>query len=65
MKLIVRPSQLSGEIEIPSSKSHMIRALCIAALAKGRSTIINPLDSADTQACLNACPAPGGYHYPG
>jgi 3-phosphoshikimate 1-carboxyvinyltransferase len=29
--------------------------LCIASLAKGKSTIINPLDSADTQACINAC----------
>ncbi len=43
-----------GEITIPSSKSHTIRALLIAAMAKGESTIINPLDSADTQSCLNA-----------
>ncbi len=45
---------LSGEITVPSSKSHTIRALLIAAMAKGESTIINPLDSADTQSCLNA-----------
>ncbi|MCD6397104.1 MAG: 3-phosphoshikimate 1-carboxyvinyltransferase [Spirochaetaceae bacterium] len=45
---------LSGEITVPASKSHTIRALLIAAMAKGESTIINPLDSADTQSCLNA-----------
>ncbi len=55
MKQTINPvNSLMGEITIPSSKSHTIRALLIAAVAKGESTIINPLDSADTQSCLNA-----------
>ena len=47
MDLIVRPSSLAGAVTIPSSKSHTIRAVIIAALADGASTILNPLDSAD------------------
>jgi len=55
MKQTINPvKSLSGEITIPSSKSHTIRALLVAALAKGESTIINPLDSADTQSCVDA-----------
>jgi 3-phosphoshikimate 1-carboxyvinyltransferase len=55
MKQTIKPvSTLSGEITIPSSKSHTIRALLIAAIAKGESTIINPLDSADTRSCIDA-----------
>ncbi|MEJ2746177.1 MAG: 3-phosphoshikimate 1-carboxyvinyltransferase, partial [bacterium] len=52
MKLIVKQSSLSGEAEIPSSKSHTIRAVVIASLATGRSRIIKPLDSADTRSAL-------------
>ena len=55
MKKTINPvNSLSGEITIPSSKSHTIRALLIAAMAKGESTIINPLDSADTRSCVDA-----------
>jgi 3-phosphoshikimate 1-carboxyvinyltransferase len=55
MKQTIHPvKSLSGEITIPSSKSHTIRALLIAAMAKGESTIINPLDSADTRSCIEA-----------
>jgi len=55
MKQTINPvNSLSGTITIPSSKSHTIRALLIAAMAKGESTIINPLDSADTRSCLEA-----------
>ena len=55
MKHTILPvKSLSGEITIPSSKSHTIRALLIAAMAKGESTIINPLESADTQSCIEA-----------
>jgi len=53
MKLIVHPSTLRGEVEIPGSKSHTIRAVVIASLAAGRSRIINPLDSADTRSTLD------------
>lgn len=47
MNLLVHPSSLSGAVTIPASKSHTIRAVVIAALAEGSSTILNPLDSAD------------------
>ncbi len=54
MNLVVNKSQLSGSVTIPSSKSHTIRAVAIASLATGQSSIKNPLDSSDTQAAI-AC----------
>ena len=59
MKLIVEPSSLTGEVLIPASKSHTMRALVIAALADGVSEITNPLDSLDTRACVAGCRALG------
>jgi len=56
---VLKTEQLSGEITIPSSKSHTIRAVIIAALAEGRSTLINPLFSEDTKAAINACESLG------
>jgi len=49
----------SARITIPSSKSHTIRALLIAAMADGRSRLLNPLDSADARSCIDACRAFG------
>jgi 3-phosphoshikimate 1-carboxyvinyltransferase len=54
MKLIVRKSRLKGTVTIPASKSHTIRAVAIASLAEGESTIRKPLVSGDTQAAV-AC----------
>lgn len=45
---------LEGTILIPASKSHTIRALLIAAMAEGQSTIINPLESKDARSCIDA-----------
>jgi 3-phosphoshikimate 1-carboxyvinyltransferase len=59
MRFIVEPSQLKGKVEIPPSKSHMIRALVIATLAEGVSEILKPLRSFDTEACADACTALG------
>jgi 3-phosphoshikimate 1-carboxyvinyltransferase len=59
MELVVEQSSLDGEVDIPASKSHTIRAVIIASLARGRSRIINPLDSADTRSALRACRAFG------
>ncbi len=60
MKLVVEKTEkLEGEITIPGSKSHMIRAVVIASLAKGTSKISNPLSSDDTMAAVNACKALG------
>ncbi len=60
MELIIeKTDKLQGEIIVPSSKSHTIRAVITASLAKGRSKIINPLISDDTKAAINACKALG------
>jgi len=48
MQLKVGKSRLKGSVSIPASKSHTIRAVAVASLAKGRSRIINPLISSDT-----------------
>ena len=59
MDLHVSGSQLRGRAAMPASKSHTIRAAAIAALAEGRSTLIRPLASADTEAALRAVRALG------
>ena len=41
-------------VHIPGSKSHSIRALLIAAFARGKSEIHNILFSSDTRAVMNA-----------
>ena len=51
MKVTVCKSSLSGNISVPGSKSHTIRACIFAAMAEGVSHIRNPLPSAD---CLSA-----------
>ena len=54
MELIVEKSRLKGTVAIPGSKSHTIRAVAIASLARGVSLLRDPLDSSDTQAAV-AC----------
>ena len=54
MKLTAKKSNLKGEILIPASKSHTIRAVAIATMAHGRSYLQNPLTSADARAALTA-----------
>jgi len=44
---------------VPPSKSHTIRAVAIASLAKGESTIHNPLVSSDTEAAVKSYRALG------
>ncbi len=56
MKLIVQPTQkLRGEVTPPSSKSHSVRALIIATLAKGTSRLHNVLDAEDGRAAIEVC----------
>lgn len=50
----IKPGKLHGEIAIPSSKSHTIRSLLFALMAKGKSSIRFPLPSPDTFAMLDA-----------
>ena len=59
MKLIAQKSRLKGAVAIPASKSHTIRAIAIASLASGQSTIRNPLISSDTQAAVDCYRALG------
>jgi 3-phosphoshikimate 1-carboxyvinyltransferase len=47
-------SSLAGEILVPPSKSHTIRALLIAALCEGESVIEQPLLSGDGESALSA-----------
>ncbi|HPD15772.1 MAG TPA: 3-phosphoshikimate 1-carboxyvinyltransferase [Planctomycetota bacterium] len=55
MRLVVERSALGGSVRIPGSKSHTIRAVVIASLAEGTSTIRQPLESLDTLACVRVC----------
>ena len=59
MNLTSSKAQLAGPATMPPSKSHTIRALAFATLAQGNSEILNPLDSADTRAGVQACRALG------
>jgi len=55
MSLILHPSQLSGKIDVPSSKSHTLRAILLATLATGITTIHGYLASGDTERMIDAC----------
>lgn len=59
MKISSSKSILKGEISVPGSKSHTIRAVAIAAMADGTSKIIAPLISEDTVSALGAASAFG------
>src|SRR5665213_2844746 len=60
MHLIVKKTlSLRGKIFPPGSKSQSIRGLLFALLAKGESTLLNVLDSDDTQAAMRVCTALG------
>ncbi|MEA4847514.1 MAG: 3-phosphoshikimate 1-carboxyvinyltransferase, partial [Clostridiaceae bacterium] len=47
-------NRIKGEIIVPGSKSHTIRAILLAAMADGKSVIHNPLTSDDCLSALNA-----------
>lgn len=52
--MTVHPAAARGSVTVPSSKSHTIRALLIAACADGPSSIGNVLESADAGSCIAA-----------
>jgi 3-phosphoshikimate 1-carboxyvinyltransferase len=54
LKFVSKRSSLGGEILIPASKSHTIRAVAIAAMANGKSVLRNPLESADARSAFRA-----------
>ncbi len=53
MKASIYKSEITGKVIAPPSKSYTIRGLMCAALAKGKSEVIHPLNSDDTNACLS------------
>ena len=55
MHYLVRKGSVKGEIAIPPSKSHTLRAVLFASLAKGKSAIHRYLPSPDTFAMIEAC----------
>jgi 3-phosphoshikimate 1-carboxyvinyltransferase len=55
----VSASVLSGELTIPTSKSHTLRAILFASLATGESHIHHYLASPDAVAMIDACRALG------
>jgi 3-phosphoshikimate 1-carboxyvinyltransferase len=61
MKLRSVKSNLAGEILIPASKSHTIRAVSIAAMADGTSVLRNPLMSSDALSSLAGAREMGAY----
>ena len=55
MSCKIEKTQLSGKIVCPSNKSYTHRAIMLASLGKGQSTIKNALYSSDTEATIDAC----------
>ncbi len=53
--LVQKTARLSGLATPPSSKSHSIRALILALLAKGESLLTNPLDCSDMTDAMRIC----------
>lgn len=51
----IKPSRLSGNLSVPSSKSQTLRAIIFASLAEGKSVIRHYLHSPDTVAMIEAC----------
>ena len=59
MEVTSKKSVLNGEITVPASKSHTIRAVIIGALANGKSVLHEPLNSLDTKSAVAAVRAFG------
>lgn len=53
-KLLINPSTLCGNITVPPSKSHTLRAIVFGMMGKGISVIVNYLHSPDTEAMISA-----------
>jgi len=56
MKLTINPAKnLQGEVTPPGSKSHTVRAMFMATMAKGTSYLQNALDAEDGHAVIEVC----------
>src|SRR5437016_2816509 len=54
MKTIPKISHLTAHVTVPPSKSYSVRALLLAAMSTGETTITNCLDADDTRYALAA-----------
>lgn len=63
MKYKINRSTISGNVYVPPSKSHTLRALVFALMAEGKSKIRNYLPSPDTNAMINAITHLGAVTY--
>jgi 3-phosphoshikimate 1-carboxyvinyltransferase len=54
MKTIARTEALNGTVTAPPSKSYSVRALLLAAMSRGTTTVNNCLDADDTRYALEA-----------
>src|SRR5712691_9109169 len=54
MRLIPKISHLTAHVSVPPSKSYSVRALLLAAMSDGTTTIVNCLDADDTRYALEA-----------
>lgn len=52
---LIKKASLKGEITVPPSKSHTLRAILFGTLGKGKTLIHNYLNSPDTHAMVTAC----------
>jgi 3-phosphoshikimate 1-carboxyvinyltransferase len=59
MKVIPKAGQLDATVTVPPSKSYSVRALLLAAMSAGTTTITNCLDADDTRYALEALKALG------
>ena len=59
MNYRVRKSAVQGEVAVPTSKSHTMRAVLLASMLGGTSHVHKPLPSPDTAAMTAACRAFG------
>jgi len=67
MNVEIKKSALHGDVMVPGSKSHTIRAVLLAAMSEGDSYIHNPLPSFDCQSAMSvaACFGAGVKMEPG
>jgi 3-phosphoshikimate 1-carboxyvinyltransferase len=54
-RYVIKKAKLKGEIVIPPSKSHTMRAILFGSLGHGKTVIHHYLSSPDTQAMIEAC----------
>ena len=54
MKVIPKSGAINATVAVPSSKSYSVRALLLAAMSEGSTTILNCLDADDTRHVLEA-----------